>query len=165
MPRPRKSTISPAPAEPPAPQEIAAPSADGTAAVVRRRRRRRTVAAPDYALETVKLVEAVLRSRGAKGATQETLQSVITWARGIRDEGEQLRELASRPRRQKTQAPMERLAAYEMNRALLDGILAGAIVLDVQSDGVLVFLHSDSLAAHLATDLVVAMAEEFAIVE
>jgi len=145
MPRGRKPAVpleaTPEPAAP------VTPATDAPAPIRRRRRRRTTGTGPDYSGETVKLVEAVLKSRGARGATQDTLQSVITWARGIREEGDALRDIAGRPRRPKIQAPSERIAAYEMNRALLDGILQGAIVLDVQEDGTLVFLHMDSLTA------------------
>jgi hypothetical protein len=82
-----------------------------------------------------------------KGATQEVLQSVIAWARGIREEGDALRELSGRPRRQKAQAPSERIARYDMNRALLDGILKGVITLDVLDGGTIVFLHKDAAAS------------------
>jgi hypothetical protein len=113
-------------------------------APIRRRRRRRTTppAAPDYGGETTLVVEAALKSRGAKGATQDVLQNVVNWARSVRTEGDELRVLASRPRRLKTQAPVERTARYEMNKALLDGILTGGITLDVLEDGQIVFIHS-----------------------
>ena len=103
--------------------------------------------AAETANETASLVEAVLRSRGAKGATQEALQSVIAWAREVRAEGDTLKELAGRPRRQKTQAPADRIARYEMNRALLDGVLSGGILLDLRDDGSFIFLHRESAAA------------------
>jgi hypothetical protein len=155
MARPRKT---PVPAPEPVNEAPAAPEQDAATgdAPVRRRRRRRTATAPDYAAETVALVEAALKSRGSKGATQETLQSVISWARTVRAEGEELKTLQSRPRRQKNQPSVDRLVKYEMNRALLDGILAGAIVLDVQEDGELLFLHGDSLTT---SDPVVVVAE------
>jgi hypothetical protein len=96
-------------------------------------------------------VEAVLRSRGAKGATQDALQSVISWSREIRAEGEALKELSSRPRRQKTQAPADRVSRFEMNRALLDGVLAGTVLLDLRDDGSFLFLHRDSVTAAATT--------------
>lgn len=129
-------------------EPVAAPVVEmenGESPTRRRRRRRTQNTAPDYAAETVSLVEAALRSRGARGASQELLQSVISWARSVRAEGEELKLLQGRPRRQKTQAPADRLVRYEMNRALLDGILAGTIVLDVQENGDLLFLHGNHL--------------------
>lgn len=98
------------------------------------------------------LVESLLRSRGIKGATQDELQGVVAWARSIRAEGQSLTELSARPRRAKTQAPADRVARFEMNRALLDGVLGGTIALDVQDDGVLIFLHSEHLPFRLAYD-------------
>jgi hypothetical protein len=129
-------------ATPPPPEET--PAAEGAETPTRRRRRRRTVAAPDYANETVTLVEAVLKGRGSRGATPETLQAVVNWARTVRGEGDALKELAGRPRRQKAQAAGDRIVKFEMNRALLDGVLAGAIALDVQEDGSLVFMHASA---------------------
>ena len=123
----------------PPPAEATPEAVEGT---VKRRRRRRTATAPDYASETVSLVEAALRSRGSRGATSDVLQGVVNWARGVRAEGEELKTLSARPRRLKAQAPSDRLVRYEMNRALLDGILVGAITLDIQGDGELVFVHS-----------------------
>jgi len=146
MPRPRKN---PLPMDP-APVEEAPPPAapEGADTPVRRRRRRRTTTLlPEQGNETATLIEAVLRSRGSRGASPDMLTGVITWARAVRTEGDALKELSGRPRRQKTQAPMERIAKYEMNRALLDGILAGTVALDVQEDGSLQFFHGAALSA------------------
>lgn len=146
MARPRKNTTTTTEnaAEPAAVSSAAAAedSAGGEAAI-RRKRRRRQSAAPDYADETEALIAAALKSRGAKGATQETLQSVIAWARSIRAEGEEIKMIQSRPRRPKTQASAERIIKYDLNRALLDGILAGSVLLDVQENGELRFLHGE----------------------
>lgn len=79
------------------------------------------------------------------------MQSVVAWARSVRDEGSELAEIAKKPRRAKAQAPADRLARHEMNRALLEGILAGRIALDVQEGGSLVFLHGEHLAARNAS--------------
>lgn len=141
MARPRKVAVAPV-EEPPAP--VPAPAGEDTP--IRRRRRRRTVTTPpDYAAETATIVDAVLKGRGAKGATGELLGTVVAWARGIRLEGDALKELNSKPRRAKTQAPIARITDYEKNRALLDGILSGTVALDVQEDGTLVFLNASSL--------------------
>lgn len=120
----------------------ATPAATTDTPIIKRRGRRKAlpkVAAP--ASETMQLVEKVLRSRGTRGATQETLQSVVTWARSIREEGESLQQLSSSPRRRTSPAPTERVARYEMNLALLEGVLAGTLSLDVQDNGDFVFLH------------------------
>ena len=139
MARPRKATLTPEASAPVA----ETPAPEGDAPIRRRRRRRSTpVAAPDYAQETVLLVEAALKSRGSKGATQDVLASVVAWARSVRAEGEELKVINSRPRRTKNQAPVDRVATYEMNRALLDGILTGGITVDVQDDGKLIFLST-----------------------
>ena len=91
-------------------------------------------------------MEAVLRSRGTAGATSDLLQSVIGWAREIREEGDTLTELTSRPRRRKTAAAPERIARYEMDRALLDGVLAGTVLLDVREGGQLLFKYAQLVA-------------------
>jgi hypothetical protein len=39
-----------------------------------------------------------------------------------------------------------------MNRALLDGIVAGTVTLDVQEGGALVFLHKSALAEATSGD-------------
>ena len=111
------------------------------------RRRRRTSAAPDYTAETAKIIAAVLKNRGSKGATPDLLQKVIEWTRAIRDENEAYTELANRPRRRKAAFANDRLAKYELNKALLDGILAGDLTLDILEDGSMVFVHSAATVA------------------
>jgi hypothetical protein len=113
----------------------------GAAATTTVRRRRRTQAAPDYSADTAKIVAAVLKNRGGKGATPEHLQKVIQWVRAIREENEAYAELASRPRRRKAAFQADRMAKYELNKALLDGILSGEVTLDILEDGSLVFAH------------------------
>lgn len=107
----------------------------------RRRRRRSSLANTDTSSETSTLIGAVLRSRGPQGATPEILSSVITWALRIREEGEEIRAAQGRIRR-KPLVPSEKLAYYEMNRALLDGVLEGTLTVKVQDDGQLLFVHS-----------------------
>jgi hypothetical protein len=109
------------------------------AAPVVRRRRRRT-GAIDHVAQTALLVEALLKTRGAEGASQEELQSVITWARGVHGEADELKTLVGRPRRQKALASPERMAAFELNKALLDNVLAGTIGLNVNASGAIVFI-------------------------
>lgn len=105
---------------------------------IRRRRRRTTI---DHAAQTILLVDAVLTSRAGRGATQDELQAVIAWARGVHSEAEALKLLVGRPRRMKAQASAERMAAFQLNKALLDGILAGSIGVDVDENGAIVFLQ------------------------
>ena len=142
MARPRKATLTP---EAPAPV-AETPAIEGDAPVRRRRRRRTTPPpAPDYAQETVLLVEAALKSRGSKGATEDLLGKVVGWARGVRAEGDELKTINSRPRRTKNQPSTDRTASHDLNRALLDGILTGGITIDVQDDGKLLFLSAGAI--------------------
>jgi hypothetical protein len=108
------------------------------------RRRRRTQAAPDYSADTAKIIAAVLKNRAGKGATPEHLQKVIQWVQAIRAENEAYTELAGRPRRRKAAFQAERMAKYELNKALLDGILSGEITLDILDDGSMVFAHTSA---------------------
>lgn len=116
------------------------------------RRRRRTQSAPDYTADTAKIVAAVLKNRGGKGATPDLLQKVIQWVRSIREENEAYTELANRPRRRKTVFQADRMAKYELNKALLDGILAGEITLDILEDGSMVFAHTTAKETPAVTE-------------
>lgn len=107
--------------------------------VARRRRRRRTV---DHAAEAAALTAALLKARGARGATLAELQAVTLWARGVHDEGTELAGLARQPRRAKSQGAPERLAAFQVNKHLLDGVLAGTLTVDVNESGQVSFGHS-----------------------
>jgi hypothetical protein len=128
--RPRKNPIENAetPAPEPAKQTV--------------RRGRKPKAEAPAVNETAILLDVVLKSRGTKGATPEILHSVMAWARGIREEETALRTLIEHPRRQKTEAPTDRIARHSTNQALLDGVLAGTILLDVLDNGDLVFHHA-----------------------
>src|SRR4051812_34723501 len=110
---------------------------EGAVKPVRRRgpARKTVAAAPDTFSETKSLVVAILKSRGERGATSDTLQNVIGWARAVRAETEAIRELSTRQRRPKTGAEPERSVKNELNRALLEGVLDGSITLDVADDG------------------------------
>jgi hypothetical protein len=104
------------------------------------RRRRRTSRVIDHAAQTAILVDSLLKTRGTEGASQEELQSVINWARGVHAETEELKTLVGRPRRQKALASPDRMAAYELNKALLESVLAGSIGLNVSESGSIVFI-------------------------
>lgn len=151
MARPRKTAlVAETTTDDAPPTSASADNGDAAAAAPVKKRRRRRMTKTPATTETGALVEALLRSRGGRGATQIELQTVITWAHSVRDEGDALRELASRLRRPKGPAPSERTAHFEMNRALLDGVLAGSIAIDVQDGGALVFLHGNATAASSA---------------
>lgn len=107
------------------------------APVVVRRRRRRVV---DHAAQTALLVESLLKTRGNRGASQEELQTAIHWARSVHAEAEEFKTLESRPRRQKALASPDRIATYELNKALLDSVLSGSIGIDVNESGSIVFI-------------------------
>ena len=119
--------------------EVAVEATADAAPVVRRRRRTSRVI--DHAAQTALLVDSLLKTRGVRGASQEELQSVITWARGVHAETEELKTLVGRPRRQKALASPDRIASYELNKALLESVLAGSIGLDVNESGSIVFIN------------------------
>ena len=117
----------------------AAPAAEGTEAVkVVRRRRRRTII--DHAGQTSILVAALLKSRSGKGASQSSVIEIVEWARGVHEEDAALRTLKTRPRRLKAEVSAERIAKFDVNKALLDGVLAGQIGIDVDDNGGILFL-------------------------
>ncbi|MGC4046035.1 MAG: hypothetical protein QM758_19770 [Armatimonas sp.] len=105
--------------------------------VVRRRRRRTTV---DHAAQTSILVSALLKSRAESGAAQSAIISVIEWARGVHEEDAAMRQLKTRPRRAKAEISAERVAKFDVNKALLDGVLAGTVGINVDDEGNIIFL-------------------------
>ena len=118
----------------------------GTGRTIRRRRRRNV--APN---DTPTVVEALLRTRGPQGATQEELEQVVTWARAVRSEGQALTDAMKRPTRQKQEKFGERVVQHEMNTVLLNGVLAGSIGLDVKN-GSIVYLHGNGSSNVAAAD-------------
>lgn len=122
---------------------------------------------------TSRLIEALLRSRGARGATEADLEQVIRWAEGIRAEaasieaeGAELRRLGPRGKRsvsgaaatrqkqqrqEKQRVLEQRRQRHAMDQALLTGVLDGGIAVDVGSEGQLLFLHKDAQQQHAAT--------------
>lgn len=135
---PAEETPTPAAVEaPPVGDDAAgAPGGEGTAPVRRRRRRRANLGGP---AETATIVESVLRTRHNSGATQQEIELVVGWARGVRGEGQALADALKRPTRQRQEKLGDRLAQQEMNLVLLQGVLDGKIGLDVK-DGQIVFL-------------------------
>lgn len=51
-----------------------------------------------------------------------------------------MRQLKTRPRRAKAEISAERIAKFDVNKATLDGVLAGQIGIDVDDEGNIVFL-------------------------
>ncbi|WP_309716229.1 hypothetical protein [Armatimonas sp.] len=123
------------------PKVISEITTEATEAAPVVRRRRRTSRVIDHAAQTALLVDSLLKTRGTDGASQEELQSVINWARGVHSETEELKTLVGRPRRQKALASPDRMAAYELNKALLESVLAGSIGLNVNESGSIVFIN------------------------
>lgn len=118
--------------------ETAAPeAAEAPRTIIRRRRRRTTI---DHAGQTAVLVSALLKSRGGKGAPQSALLAIVEWARAVHEEDTAMRQLKTRPRRAKAEISAERIAKFDVNKALLDGVLAGQIGIDVDDEGNIVFL-------------------------
>jgi hypothetical protein len=97
--------------------------------VIRRRRPRQTV---DHIAQTQVLVSA------------GDALAVVSWARGVHAEGAELKALATRARKVNAPGVAERKMAYEVNKALLDGVLAGATTINVGEDGGIVFCDSNT---------------------
>ena len=118
--------------------EVAATTEEPVAAtpVVRRRRRRSTV---DHGAQTAILIDSLLKGRGAGGATQEEALVVVNWARGVHAEEAELKTLTTRVRRAKALNAPERQVVLDLNKALLDGVLAGSLVVDVTESGSVAF--------------------------
>nr|WP_309696222.1 hypothetical protein [Armatimonas sp.] len=106
------------------------------APVVRRRRRSSVV---DHAAQTQILVDSLLRGRGTSGASQEEALAVILWARGVHAEEADLKALTTRVRRAKALNAPERQVALDLNKSLLNGVLAGTLVVDVTEAGSVAF--------------------------
>lgn len=115
-------------------EAVAAP-AEEKAPVVRRRRRT-TV---NLAEQANVLISSLLTTRGATGASLDEILAVVSWARQIHEEGLALRTLATRPRRARAEGIADRQVSYEVNKALLDKVLAGAIRIDVGAESSLIF--------------------------
>ena len=106
------------------------------AAPVRRRRRSSVV---DHGAQTQILIDSLLRGRGASGASQEEALTVIQWARGVHAEEADLKALTTRVRRAKALNAPERQVALDQNKALLNGVLAGTLIVDVTEAGNVAF--------------------------
>jgi hypothetical protein len=100
-----------------------------------RRRRRRTVTP-----NAVTLAKTIVDSMLASGnASQKDMEIVLDWVRKVGTESEALKELVKRPRRAKAEGAGERIAKLELNKALLQGLLASELTISVDADGDIVF--------------------------
>ena len=99
-----------------------------TAAPIRRRRRRTVI---DHAGQTKTIVESLMKARGEAGASGADALAVVTWVRGVHEEAAALKILTARVRKAKAEGVAERLVALDVNKALLDGVLSGELLIDV----------------------------------
>lgn len=123
---------------------VAEPTPEPTPAVeapVRRRRRRTAV---DTETQSSRLVSALLATRGARGASQTELRNIIQWARSVNAEAEHFKTVSGRQRRIRQQGTADRLAAFQLDKTLLDGVLEGKIGIDIDDVGQIIFLNVDS---------------------
>jgi hypothetical protein len=86
-----------------------------------RRRRRRTKPNPT---DSQALLNALLKARGARGATSADINIVVNWGRGVYAEASELKSLPTRTRRSRNDNTAERQANLELNQALLAGVHA-----------------------------------------
>lgn len=93
--------------------------------------------------ETKSLIAAILHARGESGATPDMLQKVVAWARSVRMETEQLRDLANRQRRPRNDKEPDRGLENERNRALLDGVLDGSSTIRIADGGGFSFANAE----------------------
>jgi hypothetical protein len=99
------------------------------------RRQRRTVTT-----NAVTLAKTIIDSMLASGtASQKDTEIVLEWARNVGTEAEALKELIKRPRRAKSAGASERIAKLELNKALLQGLIAGHFAISVDVDGDIIF--------------------------
>jgi hypothetical protein len=105
---------------------------------IRRRRRRTTI---DTETQSSRLVSALLATRGARGASQTELRNIIQWARSVNAEAEHFKTVSGRQRRIRQQGTADRLAAFQLDKALLDGVLDGKIGIDIDDSGQIIFLN------------------------
>lgn len=117
--------------------EVTAPEA--VASPTRVVRRRRTTPRVDHGAQLAVLIDSLLKGRGTVGASQEELLTVVSWARGVHAEADELKALAMRVRRAKAQNAPERQIALSVNQTLLDGVLAGVLIVDVNAEGSVTF--------------------------
>jgi hypothetical protein len=104
--------------------------------VIRRRRPRQTI---DHTAQTQILVSGLLKARAGAGGSAGDALAVVSWARGVHEEGTALKALSARVRKVNAPGVAERKMTHEVNKALLDGVLAGTTTIDVDGEGNLIF--------------------------
>jgi hypothetical protein len=126
------------------PAVASAATTEGAAAkpVVRRRRRRTTV---DHVAQTGILISALISARSGGSVSQGDALAVVSWARGVHEEEAALRALATRARKMNAPGVAERQMAHTVNKALLDGVLAGTTTINVDGEGSIVFGDASAL--------------------
>jgi hypothetical protein len=104
----------------------------------------RTTSAPrqrrSVTTNAVTLAKTIIDSMLASGsASQKDTEIVLEWARNVGNEADALKELVKRPRRAKSAGASERIAKLELNKALLQGLIAGHFVISVDAGGDIIF--------------------------
>ena len=113
-----------------------ASSVETTTAPVKRRRRRTVI---DHVGQTKTLVAALMTARGAGGAGPDDALKVILWVRGVHAEAAELKVLSTRVRLAKAENVVDRRMALDVHQALLNGVLGGELLVDVDDAGDVVF--------------------------
>ena len=103
-----------------------------TTTPIRRTRRSRVI---DHGTQGQILLASLLKSRGERGATREDALAVVQWARGVHAEAAELKALSTQVRKAKAENFAERQVALQLNQALLEGVIAGTLAVDVNEAG------------------------------
>ncbi len=106
----------------------------------------------DHVAQTGILIGALLKARDGAGTSQADALAVVSWARGVHEEEAALRALATRARKMNAPGVAERQMAHTVNKALLDGVLAGTTTINVDSEGAIVFGDASAPKAAPATE-------------
>ena len=93
----------------------------------------------DQAAQTKILLSSILKARGSRGVTKEDALQVILWARGVHEEAAEIATLKTRVRKAKAENLPERQANNDLNKTLLNSVLAGSLYIDVNEAGMVIF--------------------------
>ncbi len=69
--------------------------------------------------------------------------AVVSWARGVHEEGAALRALGTRATKSRAEGVVERQIAHEVNKTLLDGLLSGGMTINIGEEGSAIFGHME----------------------
>ena len=75
------------------------------------------------------------RREAPPGLARARSRKTLCRARGVHAEAEELKALTVRVRRAKTENAAERQVSLTLNQALLNGVLAGSLIVDVNESG------------------------------